>query len=141
MTVHRKGDGKLCAKLRFYPSSSSTRVSVAAWSVPSCGRAPSMGSQYIQCACVASGVTDLHMGFVEGDDRRHSDKAAQSPFLNERVGLDLVKLLLGQIFKAAVVPAAALAEVGLLKAVVDGKGNGEQRGGTAGWSKRWQIPR
>ena len=111
MTVHWKGDGKLCAKLRFY-SQQLQHAGVGGSLVGSLLRQSAFDGVAVHPVCLRSvRVTDLHMGFVEGDVVGHSDKAAQSPFLNERVGLDLVKLLLGQIFKAAVVPAAALAKL------------------------------
>ena len=66
------------------------------------------------------------MGFFKRCFIGHSDKTAQSPFFNQRVIFELVELLFGKVFETAVGPSAALTEIGLLKAVVEGGGNGKE---------------
>src|SRR5699024_5109319 len=107
--------------------SSSTRVSVAAWSVPS-WQAALHGVAEGPVGVVGVGVANLHMGLVEGDLCGHHEKTPNAPLADQRVVPQLFKLLLRQVLKPAVGEAPHLAEVALLEALVDGEGDGEEGG-------------
>ena len=59
------------------------------------------------------------MRLMEGHIRGHADETAQAPGFDERIVLQIFKLLFGHVFKAAVRIASYLAEIGLLKALID----------------------
>ncbi len=128
MAVHIKCDGKICADLRLH-SQQFQHMGVCGRLVGALLRKASLHRVAVApVGLVGIGVTDLHMGFVEGHLCGHAHEPAKAPGLDERIVLQLLELLLGEVLEGAMGPAPGLTEVVLLDALVDGEGDGKERG-------------
>ena len=128
MAVHREGHGELRPQLRLdaqKPQDLRIRGGLV-------GALPGETAHHRiaehPVGVLGFGIADLHMGFVEGLLCRHPEKAPQAGPCDTGIVLQLIVLLLGEILEAAVGRGAHLTERGLLKALVDGEGDGKKRG-------------
>ena len=101
MTIHRKRDGELGAQLRLYPQQRQDMGIRGGLIGALLGQSAFDGVAVHPVGLVGVGIADLYMGFVEWDIRRHTQKAAQAPGLDERIVLQFLKLLLCQILEGS----------------------------------------
>ena len=128
MAVHVKGEGELGTELRLH-AQQLQHMGVCGGLVGALLRqAALLGVAEGPVGVVGVGVANLHMGLVEGDLCGHPEKTPDAPLADQRVVPQLFKLLLRQVLEPTVGEAPHLAEVALLEALVDGQGDGEQRG-------------
>ena len=126
MAVHEKRNSELGTDLRLH-AQQFQHMGVGGGLVSALLREASLHRVTVHpVGIIGIGVADLHMGFVEWDIRRHAQKSAQAPLVNERIVLQFLKLLLRQVLKGAVGPAPGLAEVVLLDALVDRESDGKK---------------
>ena len=126
MAVHAKSDGKLGAQLRLYPQQRQDMGICGGLVGAFLGQSPLNGVAVHPVGLVGIRVPHLHVGLIERDVRRHAQKAAQAPGLDERIVFQFLKLLLCQVLEGTVGPASRLPEVALLNTLVDGEGDGEK---------------
>ena len=101
VAVHIEGDGELAAEFRFHPQQFQ-HVEVCGGLISALsGQAALDGITEHPVGLIGVGITDLHMGFVEGDIRGHTAEPPQAPFFDQRVLTQFLKLRLCQIFETA----------------------------------------
>ena len=126
LSVHRKGQGKFGSQFRSY-SQQLQDPCICSGFVSSFFRQASLNGIAVHPMSLCGiGISHFHMRFVKRLLRRHTHEPAHPPFPNQRVCFQLFKLIFRQIFKTCMAPASALAEIRLLKSVIDRRNDGKQ---------------